>query len=91
MSYTMQASEQANLDRINKEKQKTELPTPMEPLIVGLIKSFINDSDLSSKLGSLYEARTAECCAAYIESGRKLGGRSPRAKFVERNYDQGEQ
>jgi hypothetical protein len=54
----MQASEQANLDRINLEKQKTELPTPMEPLIVGLIKSFINDADLSSKLRTLYEART---------------------------------
>ena len=55
MSYTMQASEQANLDRINEEKQKNVLPTPMEPLIVGLMKSFINDADLSLKLCSLYE------------------------------------
>jgi hypothetical protein len=55
VSYTMQASEQANLDRINEEKQKSVLPTPMEPLIVGLMKSFVNDADLSLKLRSLYE------------------------------------
>jgi hypothetical protein len=55
VSYTMQASEQANLDKINEEKEKTEIPTPMEPLVVGLIKSFIDDSDLSAKLGSLYK------------------------------------
>ena len=51
----MQASEQANLDMINEEKKKTEIPTPMEPLVVGLLKSFIDDSDLSSKLGLLYK------------------------------------
>jgi hypothetical protein len=33
-----------------------QVPTPLEPLILGLIKGFIDDTDLSKKLRSLYEA-----------------------------------
>jgi hypothetical protein len=33
-----------------------QVSTPLEPLVVGLIKGFIDDADLSIKLRSLYEA-----------------------------------
>ncbi len=54
MSYTMQAAEQANLDRIAEQKSRTEILTPLEPLIVGLVKGYIDDADLTRKLSTLY-------------------------------------
>jgi hypothetical protein len=33
----------------------TQVTNPLEPLIVGLIKGYINDSDLSTKLSDLYQ------------------------------------
>ncbi len=57
MSYTMQAAEQANLDRIAEQKSRSEILTPLEPLIVGLVKGYIDDADLSRKLSTLYMVR----------------------------------
>jgi hypothetical protein len=51
----MQAAEQANLDRIAEQKSRSEIPTPLEPLLVGLVKGYIDDSDLTRKLGNLYK------------------------------------
>ncbi len=55
VSYTMQAAEQANLDRIAEQKSRSEIPTPLEPLLVGLVKGFVDDSDLTRKLRDLYK------------------------------------
>jgi hypothetical protein len=55
VSYTMQAAEQANLDRIAQQKSRLEIPTPLEPLLVGLIKGFVDDADLTRKLRDLYK------------------------------------
>ena len=55
VSYTMQAAEQANLDRIAEQKSRSEILTPLEPLIVGLVKGFIDDADLTLKLSTLYK------------------------------------
>ena len=51
----MQAAEQANLDRIAEQKSRSEILTPLEPLVVGLVKGFIDDADLSRKLSTLYK------------------------------------
>jgi hypothetical protein len=55
VSYTMQAAEQANLDRIAEQKSRSEILTPLEPLIVGLVKGYIDDADLTRKLRTLYQ------------------------------------
>eukprot|EP00291_Cryptomonas_curvata_P025007 CAMPEP_0172175582 /NCGR_PEP_ID=MMETSP1050-20130122/14314_1 /TAXON_ID=233186 /ORGANISM="Cryptomonas curvata, Strain CCAP979/52" /LENGTH=495 /DNA_ID=CAMNT_0012847713 /DNA_START=581 /DNA_END=2068 /DNA_ORIENTATION=- len=52
----MQAAEQANLDRIAKQKSRLEIPTPLEPLLVGLVKGFVDDADLTLKLRNLYKS-----------------------------------
>jgi hypothetical protein len=62
VSYTMQASEQANLDRIAEQKSRSEIPTPLEPLLVGLVKGYIDDADLSIKLGNLYKVSIIRMC-----------------------------
>jgi hypothetical protein len=38
---------------------RVQVTNPLEPLIVGLIKGYINDSDLSAKLSDLYQASRA--------------------------------
>ncbi len=43
----------------NERSSIAQVTNPLEPLIVGLIKGYINDSDLSSKLSDLYQVRPA--------------------------------
>ncbi len=50
----MKVDEQANLDRINEQKRKSDVTNPLEPLIVNLLKGFLDDADLSAKLQKLY-------------------------------------
>jgi hypothetical protein len=50
----MQAAEQSNLDRIAEQKSRSEIPTPLEPLLLDLLKGYIDDADLMRKLNSLY-------------------------------------
>jgi hypothetical protein len=54
VSHTMKVDEQANLDRINEQKRKSDVTNPLEPLIVNLLKGFLDDADLSAKLQKLY-------------------------------------
>jgi hypothetical protein len=54
VSYTMQAAEQANMDRIAEQKSRSEILKPLEPLVSGLVKGFIDDADLSHKLSTLF-------------------------------------
>jgi hypothetical protein len=54
----MQTEQEANLARIREEKSKADASTPLEPLIVNLIKGFVDDADLSTKLQELYKV----CC-----------------------------
>ena len=61
VSYTMQAAEQANLDRIAEQKSRSEIPTPLEPLLVGLVKGFVDEADLTRKLRDLYKVTHAAC------------------------------
>ncbi len=51
----MKAEEQANLERINEEKSKSDVSNPLEPLIISLLKGYIDDTDLSKKLLALYK------------------------------------
>jgi hypothetical protein len=51
----MKVDEQANLDRINEQKRKSDVMNPLEPLIVNLLKGFLDDADLSTKLQRLYK------------------------------------
>ena len=50
----MKTEQEANLARIREEKSKVDAATPLEPLIVNVIKGFVDDADLSSKLQELY-------------------------------------
>ncbi len=52
--YTAKAEEEANMHRIREQKSRTAVSTPLEPLIVMLLKSFTDDADLVSKLKALY-------------------------------------
>ncbi len=68
----MQAAEQANLDRIAEQKSRSEIPTPLEPLLVGLVKGFVDEADLTRKLRDLYKVTHAACsgvCSWLICSG----------------------
>ena len=56
VSYTVKAEEEANMDRIAAHKSRTAISSPLEPLIVTLLKSFTDDSDLASKLKALFKA-----------------------------------
>ena len=55
MSHTMKTEEEANLARIREEKNKADAGNPLEPLIASLLRGFVDDTDLSSKLQGLYE------------------------------------
>jgi hypothetical protein len=55
VNHTMKAEELANLERIREEKSKSDVANPLEPLIVSLLKGYVDDADLSSKLQALYK------------------------------------
>ncbi len=61
VSYTVQAAEQANLDRIAEQKSRSEIQTPLEPLLVGLVKGYVDDADLTRKLSTLYKVLKLLC------------------------------
>jgi hypothetical protein len=50
----MKVDEQANLDRIHDQKSKSDVTNPLEPLIINLLKGFLDDADLSAKLQRLF-------------------------------------
>ncbi len=56
MSHTMMEEEQAKLDRILEKKGESNVASPLEPLIVSLLKGFVDDADLGNKLQTLYKA-----------------------------------
>jgi hypothetical protein len=55
VSHTMKTEEEANLARIREEKNKADAGNPLEPLIASLLRGFVDDTDLSSKLQGLYK------------------------------------
>ncbi len=57
MSHTMKAEEEANLERINERKSKSDVTHPFEPLIMSLIKGFVDNQDMSEKIKALYKVR----------------------------------
>ncbi len=57
VSHTMRAEEEANLERINEKKSKSDVTHPLEPLIMSLVKGFVDNQDLSAKLLALYNVR----------------------------------
>ena len=58
VSHTMMEEEQAKLDRIVEKKGESNVASPLEPLIVSLLKGFVDDADLGNKLQTLYQAVT---------------------------------
>ena len=50
----MKAEEQANLQRIMERKSKSDVTHPLEPLIMSLIKGYVDDHDISEKIKELY-------------------------------------
>jgi hypothetical protein len=57
VSHTMKAEQEANLERINERKSKSDVTHPLEPLIMSLIKGFVDDKDMSHKIKALYRVR----------------------------------
>ena len=57
MSHTMHAEEETRLERINEKKNKADVTHPLEPLIMSIVKGFVDDDDLSAKLLALYNVR----------------------------------
>ncbi len=51
----MKAEEVANLERINERKSKSDVTHPLEPLIMSLIKGFVDNHNLSEKIRALYQ------------------------------------
>jgi hypothetical protein len=75
VSHTMMEDEQAKLDRILEKKGESNVASPLEPLIVSLLKGFVDDADLGNKLQTLYKAslslqskRASKFLALYIGS-----------------------
>ena len=66
----MKADEEANTARIKEQKSRTAISTPLEPLIVSLLKSFTDDADLEYKLGALYTASNPQSSYEAIPCGR---------------------
>jgi hypothetical protein len=58
VSHTMKAEEEANLERINERKSKSDVTHPLEPLIMSLIKGSVDNNDMSEKIKALYQVRT---------------------------------
>ena len=63
VSHTMKAEEEANLARIREEKSKADVANPLEPLIVGILKGYVDDADLSARLQALYTVPTPRVLA----------------------------
>jgi hypothetical protein len=78
VSYTVKAEEQANMDRISIQKSRTAISTPLEPLIVSLLKCYTDDSDLVSKLKALYTA------SVVVRRGWEKGRRDEIARLVQK-------
>jgi hypothetical protein len=81
VSHTMRAEEEANLERINEKKSKSDVTHPLEPLIMSIIKGFIDDEDMSAKLQSLYNVRRKHArvrCGRGCAEGRGEGRRGVR-------------
>jgi hypothetical protein len=57
VSHTMKAEEEANLERINERKSKSDVTHPLEPLIMSLIKGFVDNHDMAEKIKALYRVR----------------------------------
>ncbi len=55
VSHTMMEEEQAKLKRILDKKGESNVASPLEPLIVSLLKGFVDDADLADKLQTLYK------------------------------------
>ncbi len=66
----MRAEEAAKLERINEKKSKSDVTHPLEPLIMSIVKGFVDDEDLSSKLQALYKVGRG---AAQTMPGRYRG------------------
>jgi hypothetical protein len=57
VSHTMKADEEANLERIKEQKSKSDVTHPLEPLIMSLMKGYIDNQDLSEKIKALYQVK----------------------------------
>ncbi len=57
VSHTMRAEEEARIERINEKKSKSDVTHPLEPLIMSIVKGFVDDDDLSAKLQALYKVK----------------------------------
>jgi hypothetical protein len=55
VSHTMKAEEEANLERIKEQKSKSDVTHPLEPLIMSLIKGYVDNQNLSEKIKALYQ------------------------------------
>ncbi len=53
----MKAEEEANLERIKEQKSKSDVTHPLEPLIMSLMKGYIDNQDLSEKIKALYQVK----------------------------------
>jgi hypothetical protein len=51
----MHAEEEAKIERINEKKSKSDVTHPLEPLIMSILKGFVDDEDLTAKLQALYK------------------------------------
>jgi hypothetical protein len=57
VSHTMRAEDEANLERIREQKSKSDVTHPLEPLVMSLIKGYVDNQDLSEKIKALYQVR----------------------------------
>jgi hypothetical protein len=62
VSHTMKTEEEANIARIREEKNKADAGNPLEPLIASLLRGFVDDADLSTKLQGLYKVLNPPIC-----------------------------
>ena len=55
VSYTIKEEEQAKLQKQQEGKSKCDNTNPLEPLLQKLMKGFVDDPDLTSKITLLYQ------------------------------------
>ena len=55
VSHTMRAEDEANLERIREQKSKSDVTHPLEPLVMSLIKGYVDNQDLAEKIKALYQ------------------------------------
>ena len=58
VSYTMKEEELAKLQKQQEGKSKCENTNPLEPLLQKLMKGFVDDTDLTTKIEKLYQVCT---------------------------------